>query len=141
MVQNYILDTCIWRDYYADRLSNDNKPFGEYATKLFIKILKSKEIILFSDILIFELGKDYDESEIQLMLDLLFYSGTLVKIEITKEEHLEAKDIATRRNLPLIDCLYAIQARNHNAILVSQDSHLRIDLADITKTKRPQDII
>ncbi len=42
----YYFDTCIWRDHYEARSSLIGKPLGEYASKLFAKVIKDK--ILYS---------------------------------------------------------------------------------------------
>ena len=140
MAEKYFLDTCIWRDFYEDRFSKSGKPLGKYATDLFIKILNGKDKILYSETLFWELNKDYDQNEIKDMLNFLLISKVLAKLEITKEEFIEAKELSQKRNLPLVDCINAIQARNHKAIMVSQDKHFFDNLSDITKTVRPEDI-
>ena len=141
MKKIYLLDTCIWRDFYENRFSKIGRPLGKYATRLFMKILKDKNKILFSEALILELKKDYEERDVNDMLNLLFLNKTLERIEITKEEHLEAKKLSQERNIPYIDCLNAIHARNYKAIMVSQDDHYFKNLIDITKTIKPENII
>ncbi len=89
-------------------------------------------MIIFSDTLIWELKKDYNEQEINDMLNLLLINNVLIRIEITEEEHLEAKKLSQERDVPYVDCLNAIQARNHKAKMISQDAHFIEDLADIT---------
>ncbi|MBN1376960.1 PIN domain-containing protein [Candidatus Woesearchaeota archaeon] len=141
MVKKYLIDTCVWRDFYENRFSKNKKPLGKYATKLFTKIINNNSQILFSKSLILELKNDYDEKEINDMLNLLFFNKILKKIEITKEEYSEAKRLVKERNIPFIDCLNAVQARNHKAIMVTQDKHFFQKLNDIVKAKRPQEII
>ncbi|MBI2549090.1 hypothetical protein HYW21_07105 [Candidatus Woesearchaeota archaeon] len=140
MTKRYWLDTSLWRDFYEDRTSKAGNPLGKYAANLFIKILQKRDIILFSKSLIWELKKDYPEKDIYDMLGFLFMNNVLLKIEITKEEYLEAKRLAQLRNIPFVDCLNAIQARNHSALLISQDKHFHKNLSDIVKTMKPQDI-
>lgn len=41
-MNTYILDTCIWRDFYEDRYGQGRRPLGKYASKFFMKILKTK---------------------------------------------------------------------------------------------------
>ena len=122
----YLLDTCIWRDHYQNRFGPKGRPLGDYASKLIMKIMKNKDLLLFSEALVWELTKEYTKEEINNMLSFLFISGILFMINITKNEHKEAKKLSQKRNLPFVDCLNAIQARNHNAIMVSQDKHLLI---------------
>ena len=137
----YNLDTCVWRDFYEDRFSKLGSPLGKYATKLFIKILKNKDKIIFSDSLIYELKNKYKEKEIYDMLMLLKINNILEKVEVKKEEYEEAKKISEERALPLTDCLIAVQARNHQAIVISQDKHFLKNLTDIVKTITPQDLM
>ncbi len=140
MEQKYLLDTCIWRDFYENRFSLSGNPLGKYATNLFMQILKRKDKILYSEALVWEMKKDYDIEEIFDMLNVLIMGKILLKIDITKEEYSEGKTLCQERNLPFIDCLNAIQARNHKAILVTQDKHFFENLSDITKSVKPQDI-
>lgn len=138
--KTYLIDTCIWRDFYENRLGKTGRPIGAYATNLFMSIMKSKEKIIFSESLIWELKKDYSEQDIKDMLQILFLNDRLVKIEITKEEYHEGKKLSAEKNIPFIDCLNAVQARNHHAIMVSRDKHFIENLSDITTTVRPEDI-
>ena len=140
MAEKYFLDTCIWRDFYEDRFSKSGKPFGKYATDLFLKILNRKDKIIYSETLLWELNKDYDEKEITDMLNFLLISKVLVKLEITKEEFQEAKKLSQERNLPLVDCINAIQSKNNKCIMISQDKHFFENLSDIIKTVRPEEI-
>ena len=74
------------------------------------------------------------------MLRFLQLSNVLILIKIEKEEYFEAKKLAESRDVPLVDCINVIHARNHKAIMVSQDRHFLRDLKDITDTKRPEEI-
>jgi predicted nucleic acid-binding protein len=105
-----------------------------------MEILKNKDKILFSEALVRELKKDYSEEDINDMLNLLFINKTLLRIEITKEEYSEAKKLSGERNLPFIDCLNAIQARNHKAIMVSRDEHFIKNLSNIVKPAKPENL-
>lgn len=141
MTKTFYLDTCIWRDMYENRLGQKGKPLGEYAYDLIIYILENNYKIIFSDALIHELRKAYKNNEIDEVLNFLFICNVLVKVDITKEEYAESRKLSRERNLPLVDCLNAVQARNHNAIMVSQDKHFSQGLSDIAVVARPQDII
>lgn len=140
MTKKYFIDTCIWRDFYEDRLSKSRRNLGKEATDLFIRILKSKDNILFSESLYWELKKEYAVKDIDDMLNILFLTKVLVRIEVTKEEFMEAKKLAEDRNIPFVDCLNAVQARDYKAIMISQDMHFLENLKDIIKTKKPSDI-
>jgi predicted nucleic acid-binding protein len=135
----YLVDTCVWRDFYEDRISKSGTPIGKYATDFFMKILKRKDKILFSEGLLRELGKDYNQRDIDDMLNILMQCNVLTKIDILKAEFLEAKELSEERNLPFIDCLNSVQARNHQAILVTRDEHYFKNLKDIIKAVKPED--
>lgn len=91
--------------------------------------------------MIWKLRNDYDDDLINDMLNFLFLINILKKIETIKEDYLQAKKLVQERNIPFVDCLNAVQVRRLKAILVSQDKHLLNDLSDITKAKRPLEII
>ena len=138
--KEHLLDTCIWRDFYENRFGLSGRPIGEYAANLFMRIIRNKDVILFSIALVWELKKDYNEKDINDMLNLLFINKTLIRIEITKEEYKEARKLSEEKNIPFIDCLNAIQARNHKAVMVSRDQHFINNLSDIVKPVKPEDI-
>jgi predicted nucleic acid-binding protein len=140
MPKKYFLDTCIWRDFYEDRTSKSGRPLGKEAARLVAAIIKRKDVILYAESVVRELKKDYDGKAIDTLLRLLFLTGTLKRTDITKEEHLEAKELAQARGLPYIDCLHAVLAKHHCAQLVSQDRHLIDNLKDVTTTKRPAEL-
>ena len=140
MVCKYYFDTCIWRDHYENRYAFSGKPLGEYATKLFMHIIKNKDILLFSEFIVRELRNDFDEKEINDMLNVLFMTGILKSVEVSEDNYKEAKKIGSERNLPPGDALHAILARNNKAILVSQDEHHQ-KLKDIVEVKKPEQII
>ena len=136
----YYLDTCIWRDFYEDRFGRSGKPLGSYASKLFIKIIRKKNKILFSEVIIRELKRDYDTREIKDMLNLLFLSSVLVKVEIKEKDFTEAKKLVKEKHVPLGDALNAILARNNGAVLVTQDEHY-LKLSHICKPVKPEHVI
>ena len=74
------------------------------------------------------------------MLGFLSACDVLIRVDITEDEYDEAKRISTERDLPLSDCINAVQARNHSALLVSQDKHILEDLSDISEVVRPEDV-
>lgn len=140
MAEKYYFDTCIWRDHYEARFSLTGKPMGDYASRLFAKVIKDKDTLFFSEFIIRELKSDFDNEDISNMLNVLFVSGILKKAEISEIDYRKAKEIGLERNLPPGDVLHAIIAAKSNAVLVSQDKHLQ-QLKDIVEVKRPEEII
>ena len=141
MTKRYFIDTCIWRDFFEDRFSKTNRPIGGYANKLFQKIIKERQIVFYSPLIIKELNLRYNLSEIEIMLNILYKIGLLQKIVPTNNEIIEAEKLSIQRNIPFVDCLNAIQARNNDLIMVTQDKHYFEKLFDFTRSKRPEDLI
>ena len=137
----YFVDTCVWRDFYEDRKSFSGRDLGKEAATFFQKVIADKNVVLFSESLIDELKIEYSFLEIEQMLKTLSLIGLLKRIDIKKEEFIEAKNLSKSRNLPFVDCLNAVQARNHRAMLISQDKHILRNLADMVVAKRPSEII
>jgi len=136
----YIIDSCIWRDFYEDRVSRSGRPLGKYAFDLFVKIFSRHDAILFSEALTGELARYYPEEKVIEMLNLVMHIGTLTRIDITEKEHTESRELSVKRKIPRVDCLNAVHARNHGALLVSQDRHIIHELSDIAKSIRPEEI-
>jgi len=140
MTKTFYLDTCIWRDFYEGRFGQRGKPLGKYASLFFIKIMKSNNKILFSDVNHNELRQAFSIKDINNMLQLLFIIGILGKVESTKEDALEANYIRKKRSIPFGDALHAVIARKNNAIMVSRDKHF-LELTDIVEVKKPEELI
>lgn len=140
MSKKYYFDTCIWRDHYESRISFRGTTLGDYASKLFAKVIKNKEILFYSELIINELKKDYNNEDINEMLNILFITKILKKVEVDKKDYLLAKKISFERNLPIYDVLHAILSSKNKAILVTQDKHMQ-ELKDIVIVKKPQELI
>ena len=136
----YYIDTCVWRDYYEDRVGPGGRPLGEHATRMLIRIIGNKEIIILSDVVMRELKGFYSSDEIELMLGTILKVGKVIKIEVKTEETTEASILSKSRRLPILDAMHAIIARNNNAVLISQDKHFQ-NLKDIVKVIRPDELI
>lgn len=141
MQKRYYLDTCIWRDHYENRHGPQGRQLGNYATRLFTKIMKDKAAIIFSTHIVHEMKKAFAPEEIEEMFQILFLLNILKKIEITKKDWEEAKKMSQERNVSKSDSLHAILARNNNAILITQNLKDFKKFSDIITIKRPEDII
>ncbi|MBU1975388.1 MAG: PIN domain-containing protein [Nanoarchaeota archaeon] len=130
----------MWRDFYDARIGRGGKPLAKQAHNFFMKAIKDRSTILFSDTLVWELGKNYPKTEIEELLGFLDIIGLLKRIPICNEEHIVAKKISLERNLPFVDCLNALHARKYNAVLVSQDKHFFRYLSDICVAVSPQNV-
>lgn len=134
----YYVDTSIWRDYYEDRKDN-LKPLGEFAFEFFRKVKINNDKILYSDLVIEELNKAYNEKEIKQIFDIIEEDNLLEKVEISKNQVKEALELKRKLQIPFGDALHAIIARDNDAILITRDEHfLKIDFVNV---KKPEDLI
>ena len=139
MTETYYFDTCIWRDFYESRTGLRGKPLGKYAAELFMKVIARKDLLLFSELIIRELKIEYNDKEITDMLNFLFQTRILEKIDIEAADCIEAERITAQRNIPPNDALHAVISRRNHAIFVSQDEHAQ-HLKDIVTVKKPEEI-
>ena len=135
-MRKYYFDTCIWRDYYENREDNF-RPLGEWALML-INIIEMEEgTILYSDFIIQELNKDFNESQIK---ELFSVTTKLREVPISKIQVQEARMINQIRKVGFADAMHVVLARDNNAILVTRDNHF-IDLTDIAPIKKPEELL
>jgi len=137
-MEKYYLDTSIWLDFFENR-NEPNLPKGDWAHKLLDKLIENNGKAIYSDILILELGLvGYQPDEIEKLFEDL--KSILIFVESTEKQMRKAKDLSSKRNIPKGDALHALIARDNKALLITLDNHFK-ELLDITKPKRPQDII
>jgi len=83
MAEKYYIDTSIWRDYYEDR-SDGIRPLGEFAFRFFSYCIESESIILYSNLVLEELGTAYSGDEIKKIMGIV--SDLLEKVENPSEQ-------------------------------------------------------
>ena len=138
MIEKYYLDTSIWLDFFEDR-NEPNLPKGEWAHVLLTKIIENNDKVIYSDIVLVELGvAGYTSHEIERLFQKI--KPVLIFIESTEKQVRKSKDLSLKREIPKGDALHALIARDNKATLVTLDRHFK-KLLDITKPKRPQDLI
>lgn len=138
MLQKYYLDTSVWLDFFENR-NEPNLPKGDLAHELLNKITEDNNKVIYSDIVILELGLvNYLPHEIENLFEKI--KLILIFIESTEKQARRARDLSLKRKVPKGDALHALIARDNKATLVTLDNHFK-KLLDITKPKRPQDLI
>ncbi|MBT3465132.1 PIN domain-containing protein [archaeon] len=138
MQKKYFIDTSIWIDLREDRKGFNSEPLGDYALKLFIKIMVEKNIIVISDHIQRELESNYGIPEIRGFF--LPFKNFLEKIYVKDEQREEAKIIGKQKKVPKGDTLHAIIARDYNLTLITRDKHFK-ELDVISKHYKPENII
>lgn len=138
MTRKYYLDTSIWLDFFENR-NEPNFPKGDWAHELLNKITENNDKIIYSDTVISELGVvGYQSLEIQNLFQKI--KPILIFVESTEKQTRKAKDLSAKRDIPKGDALHSLIARDNKATLITLDNHFK-KLLDITKPKRPQDLI
>lgn len=134
----YYFDTSIWLDLFEGR-DEPGLPKGRFARELINKIMKSDDIILYSDVVMAEMSEiGYAYNEIKDNFGHL--SRILVYVESTKVQLGKAKDLSAKREVPKRDALHALMARDSGAVLVTRDKHFN-ELRDITASKKPEECL
>ena len=138
MTEKYYLDTSIWLDFFENR-NESNLPKWDWAHKLLDEITKNNYKVIYSDIVILELGVvGYQSQEIEKLFEKI--KPILIFVESTEKQMRKAGDLSSKRNIPKGDALHALIARDNKLILVTLDNHFK-KLLDIIEPKRPQDLI
>ncbi|MBN1376962.1 PIN domain-containing protein [Candidatus Woesearchaeota archaeon] len=139
MKNKYYIDTCIWRDYFENR-KDKFRPLGEWAFKLFKKIILNNEKVIYSEVVVEELLNYFNKEKIKEIFSIVKREGLLEKANITKDQIKEAKKLQFQRKTPFRDTLHSILARDNKSILVTRDKHFN-ELQNIVKIKKPEELI
>ncbi|GBE20548.1 PIN domain protein [archaeon BMS3Abin17] len=138
MTKLFYLDTSIWLDFLEDR-NEPNMPKSDWAKKFIENIILYDDKIIISDVVINELialgYSEYDLEEIFLGFDEIIIRKNSLKKQVGK-----AKDLSKKREVPLLDALHAVIARDNNALLITFDNHFK-QLTDIVKTSTSKEFI
>ena len=134
---SFYIDTNIWLDFLLER-KDRNKDLGNIALKFFYKILRNEDNIIVSNTLFHELDKNISLENIRSIL--LPFNKILIKTEETEEMLAQANKISKERNVSRADVIYALLAKNNNAIIISRDKHFK-ELSDICISKRPEELV
>jgi len=135
----YYVDTSIWRDYYENRVDKF-RPLGEWAFQFLLCIKLERNIILYSDLVINELLKRYNNKEIKNIFKIISKHNLLKKVKINDFEIKESHELSKKLKIPFGDCLHAILARNNNAIIITRDKHF-FELQQIVSFNTPEELI
>lgn len=141
MCERYLLDTCIWRDFYEARIGTGGRLLGKCAAELFLDLAVRKSEVLVPEVVIWELKKDYPEDEVNNLISIAKELLLIKMVLASGEQTAEAEELSVSRGLPFADCLIAVMARDNCAISVSNDRHLLGCLGDVVKTVLPQDAV
>ena len=137
-MKKYYFDTSIWLDFLENR-DEPNFPKGAWAKKLIKKMINENGKIIISEAIkneMVEMG--HSKYEIEELFKP--FRNNLVNVYSNKKQYGKAKDLKNKGNVPFLDALHAILARDSRAVLVTRDAHFK-KLLDITKYKKPEELI
>ncbi len=132
----YYLDTSIWRDLHENR-TDRFRPLGEWAFELIRKIREERQTILYSDRVVYELSKAYEN--VDKILNLAIKENILQKVDISENQIKEAIILKKKLEIPYDDCLHAILARDNDAILVTRDRDF--EKIRFVTVRKPEELI
>lgn len=137
-MEKYYLDACIWRDFFENRFDNF-RPLGEWAFRFLKKVVDENGLILYSDLVLKELSKEYSEEQIINILSIV-PSYLLMEVKISVFQFNEAKILSIQLKTPLKDTIHAVVPRDNKAILITRDKHF-IEFGEIVLVRKPEDLI
>ena len=135
----YYVDTCIWRDLKENR-SDKFRPLGEWAFQFFSMVRINKDLVLYSNLVLKELLKDYNQEDVKELFSIISNHDLLEKVKINEKQTKEAIKLSKRTRIPFTDALHAILSKDNYAILVSRDHHFD-ELTGIVEVRKPEDLI
>ena len=103
------------------------------------KIIMENSKIIFSEAVKDELIKyGFHLKELKYLMSP--FKKNLIYIYVNKKQFGKAKDLALKRNIPRLDALHALIARDNKALMITKDRHFD-KLLDIVTYKKPEDLI
>ena len=128
----YFIDTCVWRDFLEEG------KYKEETSRFFNVVMENRDEIIFCEEIMYEMRKRYSMKEIEDMFLIFKMIGLLKLVRKSEKQMEQAYALVRERSLPYPDCLFAILARDNDAILVTQDKHFKL-LIDIVDVKGPSE--
>lgn len=111
---------------------------GEFAFQFLKNCEKKGCIVLYSEVVVHELRRDYSDERIKQVFSS--FKSFLEIVPISNEQYLEARKLArVKTESHELDILHAILARDNKAVLVTRDFHFET-LQDIVEIKAPEEI-
>jgi hypothetical protein len=137
-MKKYYLDTCIWRDFFENRVCKIHGSLGKYALELLLKIKVEESVVIISDLIIEELAKEGFDKKLYFYLKK--YGLYFEEIISTKKIVEKSKKISLLRNIPKSDVGHCLLAKEKEALLITRDNHFK-KLVDISVYFKPEELI
>jgi predicted nucleic acid-binding protein len=135
----YYIDTNIWRDFVESRVDY-LRPLGEFAFQFLKRVIKNKDLVIYSEFILDELNQKYTLQEIEKYCFKLLRDAKLIEeVPFTDRQLNEALKVASERRVSKGDAIHAILARDNDAVVITRDQHFTL-LQDIVKSLKPEEV-
>jgi len=141
-MEKVLVDSNIFLDYYLDRKSG-LAPIGEYAFQFMKSTIECNYYLILCKESIWELSAVLGITEEDVFQKVLSGINVKRKFELTSPSLLqkrEAKGISQKRNVPYVDALFAIVARDLKIRVITRDKHFFEELGDIVSSNKPEEL-
>jgi len=122
----YYVDACIYLNLLKREVSKEGIDWTAIAQKFFEKAKQEKSSVLYSDFLLKKMKSKITEEEYKKKENDLEISFLFRKVELSKKEQEEVRDIELELDYELgfFDIIHLFLARREHAILVTRDKKL-----------------
>ncbi len=132
---NVLVDTNIYIDFLGKRR------YWRAAQRFFNDTVSCKHKIFIIDKIIRELERNEIVNEFYETIEFeLNKKNKLEFISFSRKDVEEAFKLSRLKNIPFVDTLIAIVAKNNNLIVVTRDKHFFLDLAEIISVYKPEEL-
>ena len=134
------LDTNIYLDYLENR--NDKlRPLGEFALRLLQRTLECEFKIIISGLVVDEVERHLNKERLDEVITNLKEAEKLIRIEITSEDEIRAKELTKIKDTHFDDALHAVLAQKAKAkFLITRNINDFVDLQDLVDIRLPESI-
>ena len=137
MQKRFYIDTCIWRDLLEDR--NSGYSFlGEYAFEFLKKCRENNALIIVSSVVLHELGKRFEKSEIDDLFEL--FKEVIAFVKYSEKDLAEADYLVVRFGIHRFDALHAVICKVNECDLISRDRHFEL-IRGFVKIFKPEEVV
>lgn len=135
----YYVDTCIWIDFMKRRHDGKNS-LGEYADRFIQQAILKGDVLLYSDLTIYELSLHVKESDVFNLFSSLVARGAVAYVKMDYSEKQQAIHISEKLNIPFGDALHALLTWKEKAVLVTRDKHFNVFKKEIV-VRTPEELL
>ena len=139
-VELIYLDTNIYLAYLENRTDN-LRPLGEFALRLIQRTLGCEFKIIISGLVVNEVERHVNVERLKEVIRSLKETEKLIRVGITSEDEIRAKELTKTRDTHFDDALHAVLAQRAKAkFLITRNINDFADLQDLVDIRLPESI-